>query len=72
MFHVSTTGPVTTPSYPESLYLVQFSREDNRGGAPAFLEVGQWTFPLLRGRSPVLRSALHSYLSYIPSYCYTS
>jgi len=86
VFRVSVCGEVSTPSYPNTLYLikvsregrdgcgmkrrrmqhdngghmqhdnVQFAREENRGGAPAFLEVGQWTYPLVKGKSPVLRS----------------
>merc|ERR1719481_830269 len=71
VFHVSASGEVTTPSYPEALHLVkgwrsgskrrrisidEFARTDNRGRAPAFIEVGQWTYPLVRGQSPILRS----------------
>ena len=59
VFHVSASGEVTTPSYPETLYLVKLEREKNRSGAelpPAFIEVGEWTYPLLRGRSPILKA----------------
>ena len=59
VFHVSADGAVTTPSYPETLHLVRFDRERNRSGEelpPAFIEVGEWTYPLLRGKSPVLKS----------------
>ena len=56
---MSASGEVTTPSYPETLHLVRLEREKNRSGAelpPAFIEVGEWTYPLLRGRSPILKA----------------
>ena len=59
MFHVSASGEVTTPSYPETLHLVKFEREKNKNGEelpPAFIEVGVWTYPLMRGKSPILKS----------------
>ena len=59
MFHVSASGEVTTPSYPETLHLVKFDREKKRSGAelpPAFIEVGEWTYPLVRGKSPILKA----------------
>jgi len=60
IFRVSVTGEVTTPSNPQNLYLIKFTRNDNRGGVPAFLEVGQWTYPLLKGSSPALRSEFNN------------
>jgi len=62
VFHVSASGEVTTPSNPETLHVIKFSEEDTRGGAPAFIEVGTWTYPLLKGRSPVLRSQFGGYM----------
>jgi len=59
VFHVTSSGEVTTPSYPETLHIIKFDREYNRKGAelpPAFLEVGQWTYPLLKGKSPILKA----------------
>ena len=59
MFHVSASGEVTTPSYPETLHVVKFERERNKNGEelpPAFIEVGVWTYPLMRGKSPILKS----------------
>ena len=29
---------------------------------PAFLEVGQWTYPLVRGKSPVMKSSYGGYM----------
>ena len=58
MFHVSASGEVTTPSYPETLHLVKFDREKRSGAElpPAFIEVGEWTYPLVRGKSPILKA----------------
>ena len=56
---MSASGEVTTPSYPETLHLVRLEREKNRRGAelpPAFIEVGEWTYPLVKGRSPILKA----------------
>jgi hypothetical protein len=33
VFHVSASGEVTTPSYPDTLHLVKFDREKKRNGA---------------------------------------
>merc|ERR1719187_443206 len=61
IFRVGPTGEVSTPSYPDTLRLVRFTgQRSGEGAAPAFLEAGAWTFPLVRGRSPVLRSPTHS------------
>jgi len=65
VFHVSADGEVTTPSYPETLHVVRLDRSIDKSGAdlpPAFLEVGQWTYPLVRGRSPVMRSSYGGYM----------
>ena len=59
MFHISTSGEVTTPSYPDTLHVVRFDRENDKNGQelpPAFIEVGEWTYPLIRGKSPVLKA----------------
>ena len=59
VFHVSVSGEVSTPSYPETLHLVKFDREKNINGEqlpPAFIEVGEWTYPLVRGKSPILKA----------------
>ena len=59
MFHVSAAGEGTTPSYPETLHIVKFTQEKKKSGAqlpPAFIEVGEWTYPLVRGKSPILKA----------------
>jgi len=65
VFHVSADGEVTTPSYPETLHVIRLDRTVDKSGAdlpPAFIEVGQWTYPLVRGRSPVMRSSYGGYM----------
>ena len=59
LFQVSAAGEVTTPSYPETLHIVKFTQEKKKSGAqlpPAFIEVGEWTYPLVRGKSPILKA----------------
>lgn len=63
MFHVSASGEVTTASYPETLHIVKFTQE--RSGAqlpPAFIEVGEWTYPLMLGKSPILKASYGEWL----------
>jgi hypothetical protein len=65
VFHVSASGEVTTPSYPDTFHLVKFDREKKRNGAqlpPAFIEVGEWTYPLVRGKSPILKAHYGGYM----------
>jgi hypothetical protein len=65
VFHVSAGGEVTTPSYPETLHLVKFDQEKKRNEAqlpPAFIEVGEWTYPLVWGKSPILKAHYGGYM----------
>jgi len=63
IFHVTAQGEVSTPSYPEVLHIVKFSDEHrHRGGAPAFIEIGSWTYPLVPGKSPVLHASFGGYM----------
>ena len=60
-------GEVTTPSYPETLHVIKLDpgQLHNRAGVdlpPAFLEVGDWTYPLVRGKSPVMKSSYGGYM----------
>ena len=50
---------MTTPSYPETLHVIRLDRAVDKAGAelpPAFIEVGDWTYPLVRGKSPIMKS----------------
>ena len=60
VFHVSPGGEVTTPSYPETLHVIRLDRTVDKAGTelpPAFIEVGDWTYPLVRGKSPIMKSS---------------
>ena len=68
VFYVSAAGEVTTPSYPETLHIVKFTQEKKKSGAqlpPAFIEVGEWTYPLVRGKSPILKANYGKWSSYL-------
>ena len=65
VFHVSAEGEVTTPSYPETLHLIKLDRERDKSGTslpPAFIEVGSWTYPLVRDKSPIMKSSYGGYM----------
>ena len=65
VFHVSPDGEVTTPSYPETLNVVKLDRERDKSGTdlpPAFIEVGSWAYPLVRGKSPIMKSSYGGYM----------
>ena len=56
---MSPGGEVTTPSYPETLHVIRLDRSTDKTGGelpPAFIEVGDWTYPLVRGKSPIMKS----------------
>merc|ERR1719500_548630 len=65
VFHVSPGGEVTTPSYPETLHVIRLDRAEDKAGTelpPAFIEVGDWTYPLVRGKSPIMKSNYGGYM----------
>ena len=65
VFHVTADGEVTTPSYPATLTLVKLDRPRDKSGSdlpPAFIEVGSWTYPLIRNKSPILKSSYGGYM----------
>jgi len=63
IFHITPSGEVTTPSYPETLHIIKFSVDLNdENVAPAFIQVGSWTYPLIRGKSPILKSSFGGYM----------
>lgn len=69
----------TAPSYPTSLKIFKFLQSDAHSAAqqacaaagidapPAFLQVGDWIYPLVPGRSPVLHSSYGAYIFPNPS-----
>lgn len=56
----------SVPSYPANLKIFKFSNEKLNGVSavepPAFLQVGDWIYPLVPGRSPVLHSTYGAYI----------
>jgi len=84
LYYITPEGYVSAPSYPTclSIYLLT-ARPDEAASAtncetpPAFLQVGDWIYPLLPGQSPVLQSNWGSYIfpdvsSSVPGNVYTS
>ena len=67
VYFISSEGLVSAPSYPSSLGIYRL-REVTPDGAsnaqtpPAFLSVGNWTYPLLPGRSPALHANTGAYI----------
>ena len=68
IFHISPEGHVSAPSYPSSLGIYKFT--DTQAAAatnapnrpPAFLRVGNWTYPLIPGSSPALHAFWGAYV----------
>ncbi|XP_076312298.1 spartin [Tachypleus tridentatus] len=65
LFCVSPEGYVSVPSSPTFLYIYKFtasavSQESSR--PPAWLQIGNWTYPLLPGKSPVLYSGFGAFM----------
>lgn len=63
IFFITPEGYVSAPSYPSSLTIYQFKDRAPRDDcASAFLQVGEWMYPLVVGQSPVLHSNWGAYL----------
>lgn len=70
IFHITCEGFVSAPSYPTALHIVKFEEpmERIRGSQlahdapPAFIQVGDWFYPLVPGASPVLHTTFGAYL----------
>ena len=66
IFFITPEGYVSAPSYPSALGIYSLN-EQTQGASnvetpPAFLRVGDWHYPLLPGRSPVLRADWGAYI----------
>ena len=65
MYFITPEGYVSAPSYPSSLEVFRLhhplSGVDD-SGANAFLQVGDWTYPLMPGCSPALQTDWASYI----------
>ena len=68
MYLISPEGNVRAPSvdsyFNHAISVIKFDQKEPHGDSlpPAFLIVGNWTYPLLPGRSPVLRSSWGPYI----------
>ena len=63
IFYIKVDGSVSAPTYPTALYVYKFKDiEPSQDISPALLQVGSWVYPLVPGRSPVLRSTCGSYM----------
>jgi len=76
VFFITAEEYVSAPSYPSSLAVYEFgkgrrpstpvstpvSTPEDDTAPPAFLQVGDWIYPLLPGRSPVLHASSGAYM----------
>ena len=67
IFYITPEGYVSAPSYPSALGVYRLDGPTNQGATnyerpPAFLRIGDWTYPLLPGTSPMLRSDWGAYI----------
>ncbi|XP_074651385.1 spartin-like isoform X2 [Tubulanus polymorphus] len=64
IYYITPEGYVSAPSYPSSLRIFQFSKDatSTSNRPPAFLQVGDWTYPFLAGTSPSLLTNIGAYV----------
>ena len=69
IFHIASNGYVSAPSYPTSLHVVRLQEpgeEDQSSQShrnpPAYLQVGDWVYPLFPRASPVLHTVFGAYI----------
>ena len=63
IFYIRVDGNVSAPTYPSALFVYKFKDVNLYPDlSPALLQVGSWVYPLVPGRSPVLRSTCGSYM----------
>ncbi|XP_076468252.1 spartin-like [Babylonia areolata] len=68
IFYISREGYVSAPTYPTSLHIIKFQDSDQESSQvsssapPAFIQVGDWFYPLIPGASPVLHATYGAYL----------
>ena len=69
IFYINKDGNVSAPSYPSSLFIFKFKTSSttttsatNDEDSTSFLKVGDWVYPLVKGKSPILKSNEGSYL----------
>ncbi|XP_030836214.1 spartin [Strongylocentrotus purpuratus] len=59
LFFINSSGHVSAPSTPGPLKMYKFPEDQALGQdqPPAFLQIGEWLYPLLPGQSPSLKAA---------------
>lgn len=70
IFYITPEGFVSAPSYPTSLHVICLEKPEdgetdprfNRETPPAFVQVGEWFYPLIPGASPVLHTTYGAYI----------
>ncbi|XP_052251062.1 spartin-like [Dreissena polymorpha] len=67
IFFISPEGYVSAPSYPSSLKVFRFNEQPAEGASStiqpsAFLQVGEWFYPLQPGSSPAMRTNYGAYV----------
>lgn len=64
IFFITPDGYVSAPSYPAFLKIYKFHEDapQNPQRPPAFLQVGDWYYPLIPNTSPVLHTSYAAYL----------
>ncbi|RXG54723.1 Spartin [Armadillidium vulgare] len=68
IFFIYANGRVTSPSYPSFLSIFTFpepicsNEQSGWPGARGFLQVGEWSYPLVPSQSPVLHSFYGAYM----------
>lgn len=67
IFFITPEGYVSAPSYPSALKIFKFHEEEDQASGTvsrpsAFLQVGEWLYPLQPGSSPALQSNYGAYL----------
>ncbi|XP_050416907.2 spartin isoform X1 [Patella vulgata] len=69
MFFITPEGYVSAPSYPARMRLCRFSDDGlqsagatNAPSPPAFLQIGDWVYPLIPGMSPALQTSYGGYI----------
>lgn len=64
IFYITADGHITAPSYPNALTINRItpSEESSSDTPPAFLQVGEWVYPMLPGMSPVLHATYGAYI----------
>jgi len=67
IFFITPEGYVSAPSYPSALKVFRFNEDvsseaSNVMQPSAFLQVGDWFYPLQQGSSPALRTPYGAYI----------